>query len=99
MLKAKPRFDKGGTQIQQAYLILDSNVMLSNINPIASAQNAQIRSSGCLEEHRNLLVNQEWLTDALCLIQTTLLNPYVNVAMQILANMSRKVAVLLETNE
>lgn len=47
-------------------------------------------SSGCLEEHWNLLVNREWLTDAFSLIQTTLLNPYVNAAMQILANMSRK---------
>ena len=68
-------------------------------NPVTSPQNAIIRSCGCLEEHRNLLVNQEWLTGAFRLVQTTLLNPYVNVTMQILANMSRKVAVLLETNE
>lgn len=72
--------------------------MLSNLNPIAHAQTAQIWSSGCLEEHRNLLVNQEWLTETFRLSQTTLLNPYVNAAVQILANMSRKVAVLFETN-
>lgn len=67
--------------------------MLWNLNPIAHAQNAQTWWLSW-----NLLVNQEWLTDAFRLIQTTLLHPYVNVAVQILANMSRKVAVLLERN-
>lgn len=73
--------------------------MLWNLNHPACAQIAQIWSGGCFKEHGNPLVNQEWLTDAFRLIQTTLLHPYVNVAVQILANMSRKVAVLLETNE
>lgn len=53
----------------------------------------------CLKECKNLVVKWEWLTGAFCLIQRTLLNPYANVAMQILVNTSRKVPVLLETNE
>lgn len=40
-------------------------------------------------------MNQEWLTDAFRLIQTALLHPYVNVAVKILANMSRKVACVI----
>lgn len=73
--------------------------MLWDLNAIVKAQNAQNWSNSRIEEHGNLLVNQEWLTDAFCLIQATLLHPYVNVVVQILANMSRKVAVLLEPNE